>query len=342
MANPVDFRARQIQTHKIIANDPDSTTGNRIVIYDVGADINALPNHGHVDAGVFPEFYLTGSDVFFYVSGARNDKGSVTPGVSVFAGDVVMSGSFYQGFGVNTKGGIYSHAEGYYSYTFDAESAGQNGRYAHVEGENCSACGDSSHAEGYQTAASGAYSHAGGIGTITKKQGQTAIGQWNTDNNTNSLFVVGNGAEILRSDIFKIEETGEIVLAGGVQHNALYDTNSPGSPLYLDKTNYLAIINSQAGNRNVYLPEIDVGNPAASVGLTVVIRQDDTSPSTRTVTIHVPTANSSYRINGFNLAAATLTLNAAPIPVVNASVTLTFMGVIGGTGRWFVTSVSQC
>jgi hypothetical protein len=39
-----------------------------------------------------------GSDVFFYVSGSRNSKDGISPGVSLFGGDMVISGSFI-GFG---------------------------------------------------------------------------------------------------------------------------------------------------------------------------------------------------------------------------------------------------
>lgn len=47
-----------------------------------------------------------GSDVFFYVSGSIRSKGSVTPGVSLFGGDIVVSGSLSLGSGSNLPTGI--------------------------------------------------------------------------------------------------------------------------------------------------------------------------------------------------------------------------------------------
>lgn len=47
-----------------------------------------------------------GSDVFFYASGSIGSKGSATPGVSLFGGDVVVSGSLSLGSGSNLPTGI--------------------------------------------------------------------------------------------------------------------------------------------------------------------------------------------------------------------------------------------
>lgn len=47
-----------------------------------------------------------GNDVFFYTSGSIRSKGSATPGVSLFGGDVVVSGSLSLGSGSNLPTGI--------------------------------------------------------------------------------------------------------------------------------------------------------------------------------------------------------------------------------------------
>ena len=110
--------------------------------------------------------------------------------------------------------GSYSHAEGF--------GATASGNYSHAEGNTTRAIGDSSHAEGYQTTASGNNSHAegsqtvalgnsshaGGYGTIASGSYQTVFGQFNTQNNTSSVFIVGAGAGFTsssRKDGFSVE-----------------------------------------------------------------------------------------------------------------------------------------
>jgi hypothetical protein len=72
-------------------------------------------------------------------------------------------------------------------------------------GSNCVAMGRS-------TVATGSYSFVGGYGTIASGSYQTVLGQYNTTNNTSSLFVVGNGTSpASRSDAFKVTMSGSLI-----------------------------------------------------------------------------------------------------------------------------------
>ena len=84
---------------------------------------------------------------------------------------------------------------------------------AHSEGYRTKATGFRAHAEGYDTVASGNQSHASGQGTYADQINMTAIGSFNTQNNTNALFVVGNGNNNNnRSDAFVVYKNGNILL----------------------------------------------------------------------------------------------------------------------------------
>lgn len=84
---------------------------------------------------------------------------------------------------------------------------------AHAQGLNTQALGESSHAEGEETRAIGEGSHAEGIGTIASGSYQHVSGRFNTQGDTTSLFIVGNGLnDGARSDAFKVAPSGSIVL----------------------------------------------------------------------------------------------------------------------------------
>ena len=129
------------------------------------------------------------------------------------------------------SGGAYAHAEGAGTIAFGASSHAEGnaaktgfmgagdvwtgGDYAHAEGDNTIAFGQASHAEGYYTTAIGDYSHAAGYYTIASgSSGQAVVGKYNKRDNTDSLFVVGNGdadANGNRSDIFLVN-TGSVLV----------------------------------------------------------------------------------------------------------------------------------
>jgi len=91
---PIDFRASQIQTNKLIASGSTGTeTGAQIVVYSHLADDGVSPNQGFIDQSVFNTGSI-GTDIFLYVSGGigeRNVGGSQS--ISVFGGDLHVSGN---------------------------------------------------------------------------------------------------------------------------------------------------------------------------------------------------------------------------------------------------------
>lgn len=107
--------------------------------------------------------------------------------------------------------GIDSHAEGYLTVAGSLN--------AHAEGYKTMATSESAHAEGYETKASGNYAHAGGYKTVADQQSQTAIGEYNTKNNTNNLFAIGNGtADNARSDAFTVDKSGNVNIPSGAKY----------------------------------------------------------------------------------------------------------------------------
>lgn len=128
------------------------------------------------------------------------------------AGNKVNSRAGHAEGGYNTVDGVYAHAEGYntkaigyVSHTEGAntkatgvaghaegETTTASGAYSHSEGAGTEASGNYSHAEGENTTASGSYSHSGGRGTKATVAAQTAIGEYNAEDE-NVYFMVGNG-----------------------------------------------------------------------------------------------------------------------------------------------------
>ncbi len=172
MPNSIDFRADQIQTKQIIVTGSGAGT-TKLLIYGIEAQGSPV-NEGVVNQTVFPTSSI-GPDVFLYVSGALNTKGSATKrGTSVFGGDLVVSGGLYNGL-VTAAGGLYSHAEGRDTTAIGNYSHAEGyytktettGLYSHAEGYLTTGSGEASHAEGRNTTASGSYSHAEGYFTVT-------------------------------------------------------------------------------------------------------------------------------------------------------------------------------
>jgi hypothetical protein len=91
---PIDFRASQIQTNKVIASGSTGTgTGAQIVVYSHLADDGTAPNQGYIDQTVFNTGSI-GTDIFLYVSGGIGQKNvSNAKSISVFGGDLHVSGN---------------------------------------------------------------------------------------------------------------------------------------------------------------------------------------------------------------------------------------------------------
>ena len=119
----------------------------------------------------------------------------------------------------------YSHAEGQFAIASkiashaEGHSCEANSAYSHAEGDRSITTGGvAAHAEGVDTTASGYASHTQNFCTYADQNYQTAIGKYNTKNNTNNLFAIGNGtADNARSDAFTVDTSGNVALAGSVQ-----------------------------------------------------------------------------------------------------------------------------
>jgi hypothetical protein len=165
---PIDFRADQVQTSKIIVTG--STPQKQLLIYGIAADGSPV-NQGNINTGVF-DTSVIGADVFMYVSGGKNQRQDGNLSISAFGGDVVVSGAFYQGQPSQIKGGSYSHAEGDNTLAY--------ADYSHAEGLETIALGSGSHSEGTETYAIGTGSHSEGtetyaIGTGSHSEGDNTL-----------------------------------------------------------------------------------------------------------------------------------------------------------------------
>lgn len=206
--------------------------------------------------------YITdnvGSDVFFFVSGSGGSRGSSTRGVSVFGGDVSITGSFAQGRTVVTTGlfshaqgwnsiaagnyshaegtssspGAYSHAEGVDTVSSGtaAHSAGDrteaSGDYSHAEGQLTIAAGDASHAEGNQSRAIGNYSHAEGLLTVASGAYSHAIGL--------QTIASGSGQAVFGKFNKRSNDTSLFIIGDGTgspdsQRGDIFRVNSGSTP----------------------------------------------------------------------------------------------------------------
>lgn len=99
---PIDFRASQLQTNKIIASGSTGTgTGAQILVYSHLADDGTSPNQGFIDQNVFDTSNGIGTDIFLFVSGGIGERFvGGAKSISVFGGDLHVSGNL-------TVGGTY-------------------------------------------------------------------------------------------------------------------------------------------------------------------------------------------------------------------------------------------
>jgi hypothetical protein len=89
-----DLRASQLQTNQIVTSG-SSGTNARLVIYPVERQSTANPNQGIINPALFNTSSI-GTDVFLFVSGGIGQRNSTnSKAISVFGGDVVVSGNLY-------------------------------------------------------------------------------------------------------------------------------------------------------------------------------------------------------------------------------------------------------
>jgi hypothetical protein len=157
----------------------------------------------------------------------------------------------------------YSHSEGEYT-----RAAGQGshaaglktyalGSYSQAIGESTTGSGYGSSAAGLSTVAFGNYSYAGGGYTIASGTYQHAIGQYNQRDNTESLFVIGNGTaddNTHRNDVLRVKPgdttgsppytNGRLEITGSI--DASQDISISGFSLRITKTIALASVDGTA------------------------------------------------------------------------------------------------
>lgn len=199
------------------------TSGMQIYQRDSGNDISIA------NLGYGPGINSGGgtSDAPYYTLGTRA-SGPAVGNYSVAEGtNTEASGYNSHAEGESTiASGYAAHAEGMSTESSSVESHAEgyatvaSGGYSHAEGENTEASGDEAHAEGLGTKATADATHAANVWTVADQFGQTAIGRYNTKNNTNNLFVIGNGtADNARSDAFQVDSSGNVIAAGSVSAN---------------------------------------------------------------------------------------------------------------------------
>ena len=177
---------------------------------------------------------------------AHAEGGSTASGSNSHAeGGSTASGSHSHAEGGSTASGSNSHAEGNGSTASESNSHAEgwnttaSGSHSHAEGNHTIAKGECSHAEGYYTEAIGDYSHAEGGSTIAKERwshaegnhtiakgecshaegygtiastlAQCVIGQYNVEDDSGLVFIIGNGtADNERSNALTVDWSGNI------------------------------------------------------------------------------------------------------------------------------------
>jgi len=85
-----DYRAAQLRTSKIIASG-STGTGAKLLLYPISSQGTPL-NQGNLSASLFGTSSI-GNDVFFFVSGVIGGINGSTNGITLFGGDVFVSGN---------------------------------------------------------------------------------------------------------------------------------------------------------------------------------------------------------------------------------------------------------
>ena len=116
-----------------------------------------------------------------------------------------------------------SHAEGYKTSAINRGSHAEGsetiayaeGGQCHAEGYRTSALGNHAHVEGQSTIANGVNSHAQGYNTVANYSCQCVMGQYNV-NYIDSVLEIGWGTAGNRKTIFRVDQTGNLYIAGNV------------------------------------------------------------------------------------------------------------------------------
>jgi hypothetical protein len=215
-------------------------TGSLVVGF---IDTNGNPNYITASGrGAFAQGYVIESAGTSYISASGD--GAFAHGYA-FDNTLEASGLGSHAEGVNTRAiGIASHAEGQTSVAFadyshaEGQQTVASGSNSHTEGYQTKTFGSWAHAEGYRTTASFNYSHAEGYFTQTNVVGQTAMGQYNTNTNTDALFVVGGGISTSnRKDVFDVRTDSNMSGSIMVPVNVGNPSNPTSGSMWMDAAN---------------------------------------------------------------------------------------------------------
>lgn len=142
----------------------------------------------------------------------------------------------------STASGRGSHAEGLNTLS--------GGQYTHTEGLATRAINTGSHAEGSGSHAVAQYSHAEGIGTVASGSGQHVQGYFNTQGNTTSLAIIGNGVDASNRSDLALFNVGGIVFNQPLSGSTISASGQlyAGIPEDTDPSNTsVVVINSSTG-----------------------------------------------------------------------------------------------
>ena len=196
----------------LILNKTGITTGNTVEAYHVTQSVDAFTGIVAYDISLSGSFTVTGS-----ISNGTNNKAS---GLSSHAQGqtTTASGNYSLSVGSQTKalgqgsfaGGNQTIANGSYAFSIGTTTYAET--LAFSAGTFTSASGQYSMAIGDTTKTLGLSSFAAGRGTIASGSQQFVIGEYNTQNDNTSIFIVGNGNLSTRKDAFKVRMSGSIVI----------------------------------------------------------------------------------------------------------------------------------
>jgi len=274
MTNPNDFKASQVQVNKIIVTGSFANeTSNQLLIYNYDAQDSGSPNQGEIDSSKFDTAGI-GTDVLLFVSGGISEKDIAdSNSVSVFGGDLHISGNltvdgtYPSGGGgggdvfwtspaadvvettgsirmdTNTTAGTYAvavgtstDASGNSSFA-QGDSTSASGNYSHAEGSGTTASNDADHAEGILTAASGEGSHSEGISTIASGYASHAEGEYTTASGDYSHT---EGGGTTASGDYSHAEGVDTTASGNVSHAEGYNTTSQNSYTHAEGNDTIA------------------------------------------------------------------------------------------------------
>lgn len=189
-------------------------TASGIRSFASGTNTIASGNYAHSEG-----WHTTASGAHSHSEGSTTEASGVSAHTEGWKTKATAEGAHAEGFetqatadAAHAEGnhtvasGTYAHAEGSWTEA--------TGNYSHAEGDGCKASQVYAHAEGYRTQAKHSSSHASGRGTITGRDNQTVVGQYNKVSDK-ALFIVGDGSSNSnRTNIFEVNDDGTATLNG--------------------------------------------------------------------------------------------------------------------------------